>query len=29
MRRALEVAAGTHPDVVILDLGLPGIDGVE
>ena len=26
---ALGVVADVHPDAVILDLGLPGIDGVE
>ena len=28
-RQALELAARTHPDVVILDLGLPDLDGTD
>jgi DNA-binding response OmpR family regulator len=27
--RALEMARGRRPDLVVLDLGLPGLDGVE
>jgi two-component system KDP operon response regulator KdpE len=27
--RALELAASEHPDLMVLDLGLPGIDGVD
>ena len=27
--RALEVARGRRPDLVVLDLGLPGLDGLE
>ena len=29
VRTALELAARHHPDVVVLDLGLPGIDGID
>ena len=28
-RKALSEAAGAHPDIVVLDLGLPDLDGVE
>src|SRR5262245_55859142 len=28
-RRALSEATASHPDVVVLDLGLPDLDGVE
>ncbi|MEU3983077.1 response regulator [Streptomyces sp. NPDC026672] len=28
-RSALELAASRHPDVIVLDLGLPDMDGVE
>ncbi len=28
-RKALSEAAGAHPDIVVLDLGLPDLDGIE
>lgn len=28
-RAALDAAAATHPDLVVLDLGMPGLSGVE
>ena len=28
-RAALDAAAATHPDLVVLDLGMPGLTGVE